>query len=202
MASRIVQIVPNVLSSLRLMLALAFPFLPEGWRLPAMIAGGLSDWIDGVVARRYKAITASGTMLDAIADKLFTLSVLLTIIIGSGEARWWQGLIVLSRDFSVAGISLYALAIRRYDAFGHMRPRLPGKLTTSLVFLWLVTVLAGASATWSWTLFALAGGCSVVAGADYLVQFARRWSQLRGRSNINLGDHEERGQSVQPSDST
>jgi cardiolipin synthase len=180
MAARIVQIVPNVLSSLRLVLALVFPLLPEDWRLPAMIAGGLSDWIDGVVARRYKAITAAGTMLDAIADKLFTLSVLLTIILGSGEARWWQGLIVLSRDFSVAAISLYALSIRRYDAFGHMRPRLPGKLTTTLVFLWLVTVLAGAAPMWSWGLFILAGACSVIAGADYLVQFSRRAAAFRG----------------------
>src|SRR5688572_5089393 len=76
MAAAAVKAIPNVLSSMRLALAVAFPLLPIEWRLPAMIVGGLSDWIDGLIARRYKAATSTGALLDAIADKAFTLSVL------------------------------------------------------------------------------------------------------------------------------
>lgn len=179
MAVAAIKAVPNILSSARLALAIAFPLLPVEWRLPAMIAGGLSDWIDGLIARRYKASTAAGALLDAIADKLFTLSVLLTIIIDSAhQVQGWQGLVILARDLTVGAIALYAVAIRRFDAFRHMRPRLPGKLTTTFVFLWLVTVLAGAPPAWQWTLFVLAAAASIVAGIDYLLQFISRYHEV------------------------
>jgi phosphatidylglycerophosphate synthase len=180
MPTSLIKAIPNVLSAGRLALAVAFPFLPIDWRLPAMIVGGLSDWIDGLIARRYKAITAAGALLDAIADKVFTLSVLLTIIIdGAHQVHWWQGLLILTRDLTVGAIALYAVAIRRFDAFRHMRPRLPGKLTTTFVFLWLVTVLAAAPPAWQWTLFVLAAAASVLAGLDYLLQFLQRYEEVR-----------------------
>lgn len=187
MPAPLVKIVPNALSSLRLILALLFPVLPAEWRLPVMLLGAFSDWIDGLIARRYHAITALGTMLDAIADKLFTLSVLLTIILSARDgATWWQGVIVLSRDLAVSMIAAYALCIGRLDAFSHMKPRLAGKLTTTTVFIWLVTVLAGAPLNVRWMLFAIAGACSVVAGVDYLSQFLRRWSQLQEKTNQSV----------------
>jgi phosphatidylglycerophosphate synthase len=178
MPGSLIKFVPNVLSGLRLALAAAFPLLPAAWRLPAIIVGGLSDWIDGVVARRYHAMTSAGAMLDAIADKVFTLSVLVTIV-AAGDARWWQALCVMARDLVVAAIALYAIVIRRHDAFGHMRPRMPGKITTSLVFLWLAALLAGASSVVQWTLFALAAAASSAAAMDYLAQFVRRFAEVR-----------------------
>ncbi len=177
MPSRHIKIAPNVLSSARLALAFVFPVIPADWRLPTMIAGGLSDWIDGLIARRYKATSAPGALLDAIADKLFTLSVLLTMMI-SGEAAWWQGLVILTRDVAVALIAGYALLIGRRDAFGHMRPRLPGKLTTTAVLIWFVALLAGAPAGLNEALFAIAAGASALAGIDYLVQFTRRYAEV------------------------
>ena len=35
-----IKVVPNVLSSMRIALALLFPFLPDAWRLPALVGGG------------------------------------------------------------------------------------------------------------------------------------------------------------------
>jgi len=184
MPGRLIKIVPNVLSSFRLALALAFPLLPSGWRLPALVVGALSDWIDGLIARRYHATSVPGALLDAIADKLFTLSVLITIVMGD-NARWWQALIVLSRDLAVTAIAVYALLIGRYDAFQHMRPRLPGKLTTTLVLLWMVALLAGAPIAVLWKLFALAGAMSVLARAHYLMQFVQRLPEMRAKTDEN-----------------
>lgn len=179
MPAAAVKAIPNILSSLRIALAIAFPILPSEWRLPALVVGGLSDWIDGLVARRYKAATSTGALLDAIADKVFTLSVLLTVLLhGYYSTQWWQGLVILARDLTVGAIALYAVIIRRFDAFRHMRPRLPGKITTTLVFLWLAALLAGAPPAMQWTLFTLAGAASVIAGLDYLLQFFSRYEQL------------------------
>lgn len=180
MSGSFIKIVPNVLSSMRLVLALGFWAMPVPWQLPVVIVGGVSDWLDGIIARRYLATSLAGSLLDAIADKLFTLSVLLTLIVG-GQMLWWQGLVLICRDLVVAALALYALLIRRPDAFGHMRPRLPGKLTTSLIFIWLVVLLAGASPAVCWWLFGLVGLTSVLAGLDYLMQFLRRPAFLRGR---------------------
>lgn len=185
MPAAAVKAIPNILSSLRLALAIAFPFLPGGWRLPAIIIGGLSDWIDGLVARRYKATTSTGALLDAVADKAFTLSVLVTIVI-SGLLQPWQAIVILSRDLVVAAIACYALVIGRFDGFRHMRPRLPGKITTSAVFIWFVALLAGAPQWLDWALFILAAGASSLAGFDYLLQFLRRPPELRGREKRSM----------------
>jgi cardiolipin synthase len=198
MPPSLIRIVPNVLSSLRLALALVFPAIPPQWWLPAVIAGGVSDWIDGVIARRYQATSAAGALLDAIADKLLTLSVLVTLL-SSGRVLWWQVAAVLCRDVVVAMIALYALSIRRYDGFRHMRPRLPGKLATSVMFIWLVAMLAGAPANANSVLLALAAAVSAVAGADYLVQFLMRPAELRGRGGRRPDfDTETRSEGTEP----
>jgi phosphatidylglycerophosphate synthase len=188
MPASFIKIAPNVLSSARLALAFVFPIIPEGWRLPTMIAGGLSDWIDGLIARRYQATSAPGALLDAIADKLFTVSVLLTVFI-SGEAEWWQAAAVLSRDSVVALIACYALLIGRPDAFRHMRPRLPGKLATTAVFVWLLALLAHMPAGVGWWVFIVATCASALAGVDYFLQFVRRYDEVREAAPFQQPGH-------------
>ena len=63
------------------------------------------------------------------------------------------------------------LVLRRPDAFGHMRPRLPGKVTTTLVFFWLIALLAGAPPEATLAMFVAAALCSIVAAVDYLRVF-------------------------------
>jgi phosphatidylglycerophosphate synthase len=169
--------VPNVLTSLRLALACVFPLIDESWRLPAIIAGALSDWVDGLIARRYKAITASGTLLDAVADKLFTLSVLITLV-ASGDVVPWHAAVVLARDIIVTAIACYALLIGRFDGFRHMRPRMTGKLATTLAFLWMVSMVAPAPDGVRLLLLVVAGGASLIAALDYLAQFVRRYDEV------------------------
>ena len=177
---RPVILVPSALSALRLALGVWLPFMPEAWRLGAVAAGGLSDWADGVIARRWRAATAAGALLDAAADKLFTLAVLITLTT-SGLVQPWQVALILARDLTVAAIAAYALLIGRLDSFRHMRPRLAGKLTTSAVFIWFIALLAGAPAALDNALFALAASLSAVAGGDYLWRFRHRGAEWRGR---------------------
>lgn len=180
MAMRPIILVPNALSAMRLVIAVALPWMPERLVLPCVLIGGVSDWADGFIARRWRAGTAAGALLDAIADKAFTLSVLITLTV-SGLVEPWQVGVMLARDVVVASIACYALLIGRMDSFRHMQPRLAGKVTTSLVFIWFVALLAGAPITLDWVLFALAAAASNLAGMDYLLQFVRRPAQFRGR---------------------
>lgn len=177
--ARLIALVPNVLSVGRLGLAAIFPVIPAEleywhWRVVVVVAAGVSDWLDGFVARRYGAKSPSGVLLDAVADKLFVFSVLLTLTIMEPRLlEWWQMLLVIARDLTVAFVAAYVAGKRDWPAFGRLVPRLPGKLTTGSQFALFLAIVI-----WPQTLFAtivliLTVLCSLLAAADYLGLFAR-----------------------------
>ncbi len=167
---RLVTVAPNVLSAIRLALAVVFPMVAPGWRLPAIVVAGLSDWLDGLIARRFHAVSASGQLLDAVADKVFVLSVLVTLTVGGGLI-WWQVVLVLARDLSVGLVTLYVAMRRRWCSIRLMVPRLPGKLTTALQYALFATVLLSEGRLAVTVALSLTGVCSVLAAADYVRQF-------------------------------
>jgi CDP-diacylglycerol--glycerol-3-phosphate 3-phosphatidyltransferase len=80
-------ITPNRLTLLRIFL-LPFPcllLLSESYsgKIGALIAGfflGITDYLDGILARKYKKVTSIGAILDPIADKIFVTSVYLVLV--------------------------------------------------------------------------------------------------------------------------
>ena len=81
---------PNVLSLLRLPLAAIFPFAAgsRGGALLVLALAGVTDVLDGYLARRDGQVTATGAVLDPIADKVFALSVVSTLIAEGRIPRW------------------------------------------------------------------------------------------------------------------
>ena len=139
-ASRLITTLPNALSMLRIVLAVAFPVLPEDWRLGVVAAGALSDWLDGLIARRYGACSVTGGLIDAIADKVFVLSVLLTLTF-DGPLEPWQTGLVLTRDLMVAGRAVHVVVRREWSAFRRMPARMLGKAATVAQFALLAAIL-------------------------------------------------------------
>ncbi len=139
-ASPLLRNLPNALSMMRIVLAGAFPFLAPQWRLIVVIIAAVSDVADGFIARRYNVGSALGALLDAIADKAFVLSVLLTLVF-VGPIEWWQLVLVLLRDFTVLIVATYAITVRDWSAFQRMTPGVLGKLTTAFVFAWFVVII-------------------------------------------------------------
>src|ERR1700721_2826789 len=100
MASRVFT-VPNQLTFLRLGF-LPFFIISIHYRrydiaLGILILAGLTDGLDGVLARSLNQKTALGAYLDPIADKLL-LSSSFVILALSRKISWWLATIVLSRD--------------------------------------------------------------------------------------------------------
>ena len=62
------RFVPNILSSLRLVIAFVFPFVPDYYWLWLVLTGGCSDFLDGWIARRWQVASWQGGLLDAVAD--------------------------------------------------------------------------------------------------------------------------------------
>lgn len=170
-AARRIAGLPNAISILRLAVAVYFPAAPPEWRLPLVVVGAGTDWLDGTLARRLGLKSVGGALLDAIADKAFTLSVLLTMT-AVGELRWWMVVCVLLRDLAVALVAAYALVRRDLGAFRRMVPAPAGKVTTAALFAWFVTLLVPGLASLHPPLFLLASACSAWAAVEYLRRFA------------------------------
>lgn len=165
-----IRVVPNALTVLRLGLAAWFPFSPHEFRLGIVVAAGLSDFLDGYIARRFHAESPLGALLDGIADKGFVITVLLTWV-WEGELRLWQVLLLMARDLMVGSLAGVAIVRRAWSAFGHMQVRMPGKVTTALLFLWFGSMLLPWARPVEPVLFWCAATTSVIAALDYGARF-------------------------------
>jgi cardiolipin synthase len=111
--------VPNVLSMFRLAGVPVFLWLvlgPEadGWALVLLMVSGVTDYLDGYLARRLGQTSALGQILDPVADRLYILAV----VIGLGLRDiipWWVAVILPLRDLLLWGL-VPLLRTRGYSA--------------------------------------------------------------------------------------
>jgi phosphatidylglycerophosphate synthase len=160
--------IPNTLTVIRLAIGLVYLFLPVPARLPALLVAAATEFLDGVLARWLRARSLTGQILDPIADKIFVLAALLTLV-GDGVLAWWWFVLVEIRDIAVAIGTLTVSACRGFNNVELMRPRALGKLaTTAQLLLLLSGVVLGEISD---PLLALTVGLSAGAGYDYVRQF-------------------------------
>ena len=173
---------PNRLSLLRvglvplvvLMICLGDPW-SYGAALVLFLAGCLTDWADGWMARRYRIVTNFGKFMDPVADKLLVLSTVIALC-GRGDFPAWACVIFLMRELAVDGLRLVAVEQGRVIAAGKL-----GKIKTTLQMLMVISLLlAGCGLELGvvpWVLTALALLMTVYSGVDY---FARNRAVLGG----------------------
>ncbi|HEY7141829.1 MAG TPA: CDP-diacylglycerol--glycerol-3-phosphate 3-phosphatidyltransferase [Methylomirabilota bacterium] len=66
-------------------------------------AAALTDWLDGLIARRRGQVTTLGKLLDPVADKVLVSAALISLVqVGTVEA--WMVVIVIGREFAVTGL--------------------------------------------------------------------------------------------------
>jgi phosphatidylglycerophosphate synthase len=162
-------LIPNGLSVFRLLLGLAFPFVPADWRLAVVVVAALSDALDGLVARWLGAESDTGRLLDPIADKVFVLVLAGTLLAEGAISPLWA-LGVAARDVVVLAGLLYVIARRQWARGRRMRPSWLGKCTTAAQFALLVVLVAWGSAPVG--LLAAVTALSLVAAVDYALRFA------------------------------
>lgn len=102
--------IPNLLTASRLVAA---PFVGycilhghHSWALGLFAYAGISDLIDGWIARRWNQKTVLGTIIDPMADK--TLMTILTVTLAmKGALPVWLAVIILGRDVGLAISAIY-----------------------------------------------------------------------------------------------
>ena len=135
--------IPNTLTLFRFLLVPVFlAFLLNGLIMQALVTfimAGVTDALDGAVARMTNSITEIGAILDPLADKALVLTALIALT-AMGRLSIWLTLVVLVRDIVVVtgGFIIYK---RRYKV--KVRPVLAGKLATFMLLSILVLTLLG-----------------------------------------------------------
>lgn len=140
---RCLQWLPSAISAFRIVVGLAFYWLPVDWRLPMAAAAATSDLIDGPLSRWLKADGKFGQLLDPIADKLFLLCVLATLMLET-DLAWWEFALVGTRDIAVLLASGVVTWTGGWETWSRMRPRFLGKATTAVQLAFVLVLLWGA----------------------------------------------------------
>ncbi len=97
---------PNIISLARLLVVpVIINFMLDGQYTYAFwlcIAAGVSDAIDGFIAKRYDSVTTLGSYLDPLADKALLVSVYVTLGM-QDHLEGWLVILVVSRDLLIVG---------------------------------------------------------------------------------------------------
>lgn len=173
--------VPNVITILRLVLvpAIVLALLSDrwGWAFTGFVGAGVSDGIDGFIARQFNQKSELGAYLDPIADKLLLVSVF--VVLGlMGELPLWLVIAVVSRD------ALIVCAVVLSTVMGNpvaMKPLFVSKANTAVQIVLAALVLgelAFADELWPLRpgLVMLSGLLTVASAAAYLVGWLRHMS--------------------------
>jgi cardiolipin synthase len=109
--------IPNVLSLLRLAGVPLFLWLLLGPRLDVLalvvlVVSGVTDWLDGKLARWLDQSSRLGALLDPAVDRLYVFATIVAFVV-RGIVPWWVAAVLVARDL-VLGVCLLALRRSRY----------------------------------------------------------------------------------------
>ncbi|MEV6675218.1 CDP-alcohol phosphatidyltransferase family protein [Streptomyces sp. NPDC051162] len=142
--------IPNLLSALRIAGVPFFLWMVlqpcfgnprlDGWAIGILVLSGISDYLDGKLARRWNQMSRLGRILDPAADRLYTLATV-SALVARGIIPWWLMGILLTRDLLMA----FNIAALRRVGYGPLHVNFIGKAATfNLMYAFpLLLVAAG-----------------------------------------------------------
>jgi cardiolipin synthase len=170
--------IPNALSLLRLLGVPLFLWLllgpkADGWALVVLALSGITDWADGVLARKLDQYSDLGALLDPLADRLYILATLVGLVLRD-IIPLWLAIVLVARDL-VLGVGL--LALRRRGIAPPQVHYLGKAATFCLLYAFPLLLLGAHSGTLSdiarpiaWAFIIWGTGLYLWAGAVYLRQ--------------------------------
>ena len=193
MSSRIITL-PNLLTVIRMALIPVFVSLLVyqrfGWALFVFVVAGVTDGLDGLLARNLQQGSELGRILDPIADKLMLVTAFVALsqrnVLPHPLPRhfpipFWVTAAVLSRDiFIIVG----AAAINIVTGFRGFRPSLLGKISTTVQICAIIIVLVAAhfpaiSGYVLPTVYTIVFILAIASGVHYIFHVARLLNEER-----------------------
>src|ERR1044071_908032 len=192
MSTRVEQYRSAVLTTANQLTILRIVFVPVfiillvyhelGWALGTFVAAGITDVLDGIIARRLGQKTSIGAVLDPLADKLLMTSSILILSLPQMEFHnmipRWLMIIIIFRDVFILLVSLIVVLMVGWRVF---TPSPYGKAST---LMQVVTVFAVLYLNWKnvtvrelHILFYATGLVTGFSGVHYLGRALRQWSR-------------------------
>jgi cardiolipin synthase len=138
---RILRAAPNLLTLLRLGMTpwIAWSILEHNFPLAIgiFVTVAITDSLDGWIARRYRAITRAGALLDPVADKALLSTIYICLGV-SGAIPVWLVYVVFGRDLFIL---LLAAAALLFTPLRDFPPSVWGKVSTFVQVVCAVTVM-------------------------------------------------------------
>jgi CDP-diacylglycerol--glycerol-3-phosphate 3-phosphatidyltransferase len=201
--------IPNALTLLRVVLVPVLAWLliiDAPWARPGAFAvfvvGSFTDYIDGLLARRWGMVTDFGKLADPIADKALTGTALIGLSL-LGELTWWATVIILVREL---GVTALREGVRRSRVIPRAQRVIPasraGKLKTALqilaISLYFLPAAVLPDAVWPGLLplvravvMAAAVAVTLISGLDYIAKAWRLWRRAKARPPSTPAAQEE-----------
>ncbi|UFX98517.1 CDP-alcohol phosphatidyltransferase family protein [Candidatus Gromoviella agglomerans] len=148
MSFSILKHIPNILSSLRLILGLMF-IIFDSIDKYLFITGSVSDFFDGFFARKFNIESNFGRLIDPIADKIFITSSMIILFKHNLIGIFWLGLSITKDVLIILG---YLARSKKNQA---IKPNIFGKLSTAFQMLGCATILIGSESSWIWSFYAI-----------------------------------------------
>jgi cardiolipin synthase len=157
---------PTMLSLSRILFAAGFLAVDGAIARAGLIGvAGVTDLLDGFLARRWNVVSRWGALLDPLGDHVFMFVATITLVAG-GALTIPAAVVLLARDIATAVGFLVALAVPRlrHEEF---KARWPGKLVTAFQFATLLSVVLAPSLTWPLLVLVAVGSVSSI--VDYAI---------------------------------
>ena len=185
--------IPNILCVCRILLVLPLLMLMLNaeymWAFVVFAIAGITDGLDGFLARRFNWRSQLGAILDPIADKFLMVSSFL-VLASTGLVPVWLALLVIGRDIIiVTGVVCYRILVGPVIADAS----LVSKVNTALQLVFVLLVLANAGIgtprdLWVTFIGAIVAATTLISGLDYIRVGAQRFAKA-SKEGINGGDN-------------
>ena len=176
---------PNLITIARILLVpLAVWLVIDGQMhlaLLVFLVAGVSDAVDGWLAKRYDMKTELGAHLDPLADKLLLIALFVTLAIME-QVPAWLAILVVSRDVLIVGGVVLAWLL---DRPMRMQPHPVSKANTALQIVYVGLTLLFLAMGWdmSWLLWLgapLVAAFTIASGALYMRDWLRHMAETNG----------------------
>lgn len=177
--------IPNLITLFRFLLVPPIVLLllagEFGWGLMLFLIAGVSDGVDGFLAKRFGWTSRLGGLLDPLADKLLLISCYVTLGWLAVIPLWLAGVVVLRDLVILSGALIYHLRIEALQA----EPSVISKINTLTQILLVLVALSGKMGSlplhWVDYLVYAVLATTLLSGADYVWTWGwRAWNRRRG----------------------
>jgi cardiolipin synthase (CMP-forming) len=189
--------IPNGISALRLAGVPLFLWLVLGprsatadyWAVGVLMAAGISDWLDGKIARALNQTSRLGQLLDPAADRLYIAATIVALAVRD-VIPWWLVAVLALRELTV-GAALATL--RRRAGFGTLQVSFVGKAATLCLLYAFPLLFLGDHPGWGGTLARILGWAFATWGTVLYwwaaMLYLSQVKSLIGDIATSLGDH-------------